>query len=192
MTLISMIQVMIFHINKFELWANASSTCSSSPIRKWGKSGRGEPLSPTHHQQYQQYFTICWIAHLQGERVYTTLWYWNHKEYSAHRTYLCLYSHNQHFTMCTNALLHNCTPPQCIVPYFAILCNVHTTQCIVHIIIFVSEVIVTKVGFSCSNGGGGGEAGGVCTTLLLTQLHNQPPQKWSRRRNYETALNALL
>ena len=31
-------------------------------------------------------------------------------------------------------------------------------------------------------------AGGVCTTLLITQLHNQPPQKWSRR-NYETALN---
>ena len=91
-----------------------------------------------------------------------------------------------------NALLHNCTPPQCIVPYFAILCNVHTTQCIVHIIIFVSEVIVNIVKFSCSNCGGGGEAGGVCTTLLITQLHNQPPQKWSRRRNYETALNALL
>ena len=39
---------------------------------------------------------------------------------------------------------------------------------------------------------GGKEAGGVCTTLLIAQLHNQPPQKWSRRRNYETALNALL
>ena len=58
MTLISMIQTIIFHINKFELWANASSTCSSSPIRKWGKSGRGEPLSPTHHSQYS-HNTLC-------------------------------------------------------------------------------------------------------------------------------------
>ena len=122
---------MIFNTNNFELWANVSSNCSSSPIRKWGQSGRGEPLSPTHPTTTTTaaQYNLHNYAPPQC-KVYTTLWHLHITKSIMHITHVFISDPTPavllHNTLC-NAQLH--TSVVHIVS--STLCTEHITKYII-------------------------------------------------------------